>query len=186
MDASPRRLLPKSVLFELLPAWFEPWGSSGWYRSQPPTPESIRRIETALDIQLPPLLIEIAGACASYGGWFGSVGDDVSSGNHILSINNNFKEQGLPPRYVLLNHGHDGDCDAWDTSAPPTPLGERPIVYFHFDGERRVIGDFRVCASSFAEYLDAFVRERAPRCPVTALRRRAKRLLAMQGVPAID
>ena len=71
--------LPKDVLLDLLPAAFEPWGSSGWYPSRPPTAESVERIESALRITLPPLFVEVAAACSSYGGWFNSIGDDYES-----------------------------------------------------------------------------------------------------------
>jgi peptidoglycan/LPS O-acetylase OafA/YrhL len=69
----------------------------------------------------------------------------------------------LDPRYVLLNHGHDGDCDAWDTLAERSANGEMPIVYFHYDSDRRQLGGLRPSARTFAEYIDAFVRAHAPR-----------------------
>lgn len=84
----------------------------------------------------------------------------------------------MPARYVLLNHGHDGDCDAWDREAQPGSNGELPIVYFDYDTERRQLSGLRVSATSFAEYIDAFVRAHAPQCSMKALRRRAKRILA--------
>jgi hypothetical protein len=171
--------LPKAALFELLSASFEPWGSSA-YPSRPPTNESVRRINAELGITLPPLFIEMAAACSSYGGWFNSIGDDFDSHLHILKMNSMFREEGLPPRYVLFNHGHDGDCDAWDTEALPS-ADELPIFYFDYDCERRDFSGLRPMASSFADYLDEFVRTHAPRCPVKSLRRRAKRVLAQFG-----
>ncbi|HYE17619.1 MAG TPA: hypothetical protein VEA69_04200 [Tepidisphaeraceae bacterium] len=171
-------LLPKTVLLSLLPASFEPWGASDWYPSRPPTPDSVARVESELAIRVPGSLVEVARACPSYGGWFGSVGDDFESHNHILSINRAFRAEGLSSRYVLLNHGHDGDCDAWDTGAPADRNGELPIVYFNYNCDRRELRGLRPSAGSFAEYVDAFVRLHAPRCPVKGLRRRAKRMLA--------
>ncbi len=123
--------LPKSVLLELLPAAFEPWGSSGWYAAKPPTEQSVRRIRDEFGITLPPLLVEVATACPSYGGWFNSIGEDYDSHAHILNLNRALRAEGLPEQYVLLNHGHDGDCDAWDTAGIAT-AGEFPIVYFSF------------------------------------------------------
>src|SRR3954471_11917246 len=172
------QLLPKDVLLELLPASFAPWGASAWYPSRPPTGPTIARVESELGVRLPALLLDVARACPAYGGWFGSIGDDFDSHNHILAINRAFRAEGLPPRYVLLNHGHDGDCDAWDTGAPPAADGEPPIVYFSYDCDRRTLDGMRVSAASFAEYIDALVRLHAPRCPIKALRRRAKRILA--------
>jgi hypothetical protein len=166
------------VLLDLLPAAFEPWGSSTWYPSRPPTDLSVQRIESELGIRLPPLFVNIARACPSYGGWFGSIGEDFASHNHIVQINRAFRTEGLDPRYVLLNHGHDGDCDVWDTQPPLAGDGERPIVYFNYDVDRHSTRGFRIIAASFAAYIDAHVRTRAPRCPVKDLRRRAKRMLA--------
>jgi hypothetical protein len=136
-----------------------------------------------LGIALPPLFVEVAAACTSYGGWFGSIGEDFESPNHMLSINRVFHDDGLSRRYVLLNHGHDGRCDAWDLESPAA-AGEHPIVYFEFVEQRRELRGLRVVANSFADYIDAHVRTYAPRCPIKSLRRRAKRILDEQGRPA--
>jgi hypothetical protein len=141
----------------------------------------VQRIAAELGVRLPALFIEIARACPAYGGWFGSLGDDFDSHNHLVSINRAFREAGLSARYVLMNHGHDGDCDAWDTAAQPSVGGELPIVYFNFDCDRRELRGLRPSAATFAEYIDAFVRAHAPRCPEKRLRRRAKRILAKHG-----
>jgi hypothetical protein len=185
MGTSPAKLLPKETLLELLPASFEPWGSSSWYPSQPPTDASVQRIAAELRVEVPSLFIEIARACLSYGGWFGSIGDDFASHNHLLSINRAFREEGLTPRYVLLNHGHDGDCDAWDTEAERSTSGEMAIVYFNYDCDRRRLSGLRPSARTFAEYIDAFVRAHAPRCPEQGLRRRAEHILAAYGGTAV-
>jgi hypothetical protein len=185
MSTSPVQLLPKDILLELLPASFKPWGSSSWYPSRPPTDTSVQRIHAELGFRLPVLFIEIADACPEYGGWFGSIGDDYASHNHLLSINRAFREEGVSPRYVLLNHGHDGDCDAWDTESESSASGERPIVYFNYDCDRRELRGLRPSATTFAEYVDAFVRAHAPQCPEKGLRRRAKRILAAHGGTAV-
>lgn len=179
----PSNLLPRDILLDLLRASFEPWGSSSWYPSQPPTDASVKRIEAELGVTVPALFIEIARACPSYGGLFGSIGEDCASHNHLLSINQAFREAGLIPRYLLLNHGHDGDCDAWDTVAEREVNGEMPIVY---DCERRQLHGLRPSAKTFAEYIDAFVRAHAPRCPEKGLRRRAMRILAAHDGPAVE
>ncbi len=179
--------LPRDVLIDLLPATFEPWGSLDMYPSRPPTAESIERIESVLRIALPTLFIEVAAACPSYGGWFNSIGDDYANYYHILGMNAALHAGGLPPRYVLLNHGHDGDCDAWDLDASPIG-GEPPIVYFHYppldeseDEEDRAIRRLKVSALSFADYIDHWVRWSAPRCPVEPLRLHAERVLGEYG-----
>ncbi len=147
------------------------------FAAQPPTRGSVKRIESELGLAIPKLFIEIAQACASYGGWFGSLGEDFESHCHIIAINRAFRELGVPPRYVLLNHGHDGDCDAWDTLASRSTGPELPIVYFRFSNESKELRYLRTVAPTFTQYIDGFVRSAAPRCPVKALRRGAKRIL---------
>lgn len=188
MSSSYPELLPKDVLLDLLPAAFEPWGSWSMFPSRPPTTESVKRIESAFRITIPPLFIEVATACPAYGGWFNSIGDDYESHAHILTLNAALHAEGLPSRYVLINHGHDGDCDAWDLAASPTG-GEPPIVYFHYDDEveleDRAIRRINVSALCFADYIDRRVRWSAPRCPIVNLRQHAERVLAEQGGASI-
>jgi hypothetical protein len=176
--------LPTDVLLGLLPATFEPWGSSPMYKARPPTRDSVQRIEAQLGITIPPLFIDVAAACSSYGGWFNSIGDDFASHMHVTTLNRSFWDLGLARRYVLLIHGHDGDCDAWDTEAP-LALGERPIVYFNYDTDRKLFRGLRPSAFFFADYIDKLVRAKAPKCPVQALRRHAKQVLAEFGPPEV-
>lgn len=171
------RRLPKEIMLGLLPAAFEPWGS---LESRPPTDESIRRIESTLRIKLPALFVEVANACSSYGGWFNSIGDDYENHQHILSLNAAFHAEGLATRYVLMTHGHDDDCDAWDLEGAPSN-DEYPIVCFDYDCDRNHLSGLKLLAASFADYIDSFVRWKAPRCPVKRLRRRAKRILGEYG-----
>lgn len=168
--------LPKAVLLDLLPATFEPWGSSGWYSSRPPTPESVDRIESSLGIAIPRLFVEVASFCPSYGGWFNSLGDDYQSHFHLLSNNAALREAGLAARYVLLNHGHDGDCDAWDREGQRQE-GELPIMYFNYNEDDRILRGMKLSATCFADYIENLVRVKAPRCPVKSLRRHAKKVL---------
>ncbi len=176
---TPERL-PKAVLLDLLPATFEPWGSSGLFPSRPPTPKSVGRIESSLGIVMPRLFVEVASCCPSYGGWFNSIGDDYQSHAHLLSNNAAFREAGLAARYVLLNHGHDGDCDAWDTGGQ-TQEGELPIMYFNYNEDGRIFRGLKLSATCFADYIDNLVRAKAPRCPVRRLRRRATQILTAHG-----
>jgi len=168
-------VLPFDVLIELLRYSFEPWGSSGRYPATPPTPKSIEHIHRETGVVIPELLVRVAEACPSYGGWFGSIGEDYGSGNHLLQHNWHWHNVGLPSRYVIFNHGHDGDCDCWDTSGQFA--GEYPIMYVQMTdmGSVRFVQPW---ASSIQEYLDRHAREHGPRCAVKTLRRRAKRLLA--------
>lgn len=93
MNTPPAQILPRDTLLGLLPASFEPWGGSNWYPLRPPTDAGVQRIESELGVRLPALLVEIARACPSYGGWFGSIGDDFDSHNHVLGINRNFRDE---------------------------------------------------------------------------------------------
>jgi len=90
--------LPKDVLFKVLPASFEPWGSMELFRASPPTPDSVKRINAELGITLSQLFIEVAAACSSYGGWFNSIGDDYESRWHLFEVNKIFRDEGLPDR----------------------------------------------------------------------------------------
>lgn len=175
-DGVEQPLLPRDLLLALLPAAFEPWGRSPWFPSRPPTLASVSRIEGEFAISLPTLFVEIAAACPSYGGWFGSIGDDFESPNHVLSINQDWHEAGLPKRYVMLNHGHDGYCNAWDRDAAEADVAQR-IWSFTYEWERPEIQLLRVEADTFEAYIDRLVRRQAPRCPEKPLRRKAKRLL---------
>jgi len=168
-------LLPEDVLIQLLGYGFEPWSSSGWYPAVPPTPNSIERIYQETGVKIPNLMIRMATECTSYGGWFGSIGEDSHNGNHLLVYNAYWHQEGLPKRYVIFNHGHDEDCDCWDTESPAE--AEYPIVYVQISDDGAV-NHVTPLAPGMAEYLDHQARSHAPRCPVKALRRRAKRLLA--------
>jgi len=161
-ESQSHSVLPKSAMMKIIPVCFEPWGSSPWYPSAPPTDRSIQAIESALKIKLPPLLIEIAASFTSYGGWFGSIGEDFDSKNHIMSINKAFREEGLTPNFVLFNHGHDGECDGWELDATQD-AGELPIVWLTLGTWDTKIMARRVVAQTFAEYMDDFVRTHAPK-----------------------
>ena len=98
----------------------EPYAKA--YVATPPTAESIERINRALNISLPGSLVRFAEDCPSYGTWFASIGADYDSYLHILELNKAFRAEGdfgndgkllppLPKDLVLINHGHDGDCD---------------------------------------------------------------------------
>jgi hypothetical protein len=168
--------LPTELLMQLLSATFEPWGASGVYPSRPPTAESVQKIQDALGIALPKLFIEMAAGCSSYGGWFGSIGEDFESLNHMISINRAFHSDGFDRRYVLLNHGHDGDIDALDTRSVGSS-GEHPIVYIS-EGPDGTVTQITRTHDTFHEYLSDLCRNSARSCPIKSLRRAAKRLLA--------
>ncbi len=108
---------------------------------QPATSASVERISDELGIRLPVELVDVSRECPSYGSWFAGLGEDYSHPMHILRLNEEFhgplESDGwhpLPEHLVLLNHGHDGDCDCWDTSEL-CASGEHPIVYLCLDAD---------------------------------------------------
>ena len=154
-------MIPLPILIELAELCFAPWGYSSWYPSAPATPQSVVRIEAELKIVLPQSFIALSQKCAPYGGWFSSIGEDFQSPNHILLANESFHKDDegykpLPTHLVMLNHGHDGDCDCWNTSRAPNADGEYPIVYFSATvGE---IHNPNYDFPSFAAYLEYLCR----------------------------
>ena len=61
----------------------------------------------------------------------------------------------LPSHLIILNHGHDGDCDCWDTRTI-TETGEHPIVYHKADSPEYHNPDY--VFSSFRAYLERLCR----------------------------
>lgn len=146
-----------ALLAKSLRARWTPWTCS-WYPSRPATDESIARIQTALNFVLPPDFIELSRLADNYGVHFGSIGDDYDSHNHILRLNCVFHDpvileegvkQLLPPSSVLINHGHDGDCDCLNLMER-LPDGEYPIYYVNVCGTQKP--DLR--SLSFRQYLN--------------------------------
>ena len=141
-------------------------GYSSWYPSAAATAKSVARIEAELKIALPQDFIELSQKCAPYGGWFSSIGEDFESPNHILRANESFREedddyQPLPLHLVMLNHGHDGDCDCWDTSREPNADGGFPIIYF--DATTGEVRNSNYDFPSFASYLEYLCRAHSRR-----------------------
>ncbi len=116
------------ALFELL------YGRD-YYGATPPTAKSIAAINRKLGISLPASYIAFAKACPHYGAAYASIGDDYSNENHIISLNEYFHHEaaeqrtGLPAWAILINHGHDGDCDCLDTRHFDAAAGEYPVIY---------------------------------------------------------
>lgn len=153
--------IPLGSLAEITELALAPWGGFGLRQ---PTPESVERISAELEVQIPDELVTLASQTPSYGGWFGGLGDDFDHPAHMLSLNQEFhdpeQEEGdapLPEHLVLLNHGHDGDCDCWDTRSI-NPTGEHPIVYYDFAMREASVD----AHSSFLSYLEAFCRAFGP------------------------
>jgi hypothetical protein len=171
-------VIPFEALVELFTIAIEPWGLHAWYHVKPPTAHSIARIEEELGLTIPPDLIKIASRCPAYGGWLAGIGDDYDHTCHILSLNRAFHEGDelppLPAHFVLLNHGHDGDCDCWDVRTTGAN-GEHPIVYIALESGR--VEPAGKVFATFREYLEQFARDHAPRAHDPTKRRRATKLV---------
>ena len=181
-------MMPFETLAELFEIATAPYSRAPWVCAAPPTTSSIQRIERDLGIRIPADFIHLAAACPSYGSWLASIGNDFNNGSHITKLNPLFHESSppeeegyaaLPPHFIMLNHGHDGDCDCWDTRAI-TPAGEHRIVYVCVDAPaaepaERVFESFRAYAEDFALY-------HARRSPNKAQRKRAVQLIQELGL----
>jgi hypothetical protein len=114
-------------------------GSAGYRHrcSRPapgPTGQSIARINRELGIELPQSFVDFSRQCDCYGSYFSSIGEDYESDSHILTRNHVFHTDAegytpLPGHLILINNGHDGDCECFDTRTRGS-AGEYPIVYW--------------------------------------------------------
>ena len=123
------------------------------YPASPPTAASVAKIERDLGMRIPESYINLARVAPNYGVWFGSIGEDYSSRNHILWWNSAFRVgdeeyAALPETFVILNHGHDGDCDCLDVSGGSSP--EYPIYYINVESP----GEPVLMARTFRDYLE--------------------------------
>jgi len=167
-------MIPDDILFQLVSIATEPWDS--WYHVAPPTPGSVERIQRELSITIPEDYVSVAAACASYGSWLAGLGDDYENNCHILALNTVFhtadETPALSNHFILLNHGHDGDCDCWDTREL-TSKGEHPIVYINLEsGNLHATGKQ---FTSFRSYIEQFALDHAP--ANREKRRRARKLI---------
>ena len=147
-------MIPIETLIELVGIATEPWGSHGQFHAVQPTPQSIERIRRELNITIPEDYVRIASS-------FHASDDQPALAQH----------------FVLLNHGHDGDCDCWDRRMF-TASGERPIVYIDLESATEPSGRR---FETFRAYIENFVRYATPRSAADSRRRRAKLLLEECG-----
>ncbi len=99
-----------------------------------PTNDSIEKINDHFGIQLPGALIEFARHSNSFSSWFASIGPDFDSHTHIIRINSFWrrrrKTRRIPTDLVIINLGHDEDCDCLDVSSYDPESGEYEIQYW--------------------------------------------------------
>jgi hypothetical protein len=123
------RVLTIEQLLDLFAVAF----AHGHRRSSVPTAESVSRINRELGIVLPVSFVEFSRRCPGYSTLFASIGEDFNDAYHILNINRDF--HGDEPHYrvpswlVVFNHGHDEDCDGFDSRKLGAD-GEYPVVYW--------------------------------------------------------
>lgn len=135
------------------------------YRAAPPTEASIREINKVFGIVLPPAFIRFARECPIYGTWFASIGEDFESFMNIVELNRVFHQpegdepgDPLPPWLIMINHGHDGDCDCLDSRTYNEPTGEYLIQHWR---DRK--GPGKLKWETFHECLEFHVRNWARR-----------------------
>jgi hypothetical protein len=181
-------MIPFEALTELFEIATAPYSRVPWGCAAPPTTQSLDRIREDLCIRIPDDFVRLAAACPSYGSWLASIGDDFDIGSHIIKLNTLFhesvspEEEGyavLPKHLIMFNHGHDGDCDCWDTRVT-TACGEHPIVYVCIDAKTAEVGDRQV--QNFRAYAENFALYQAPKVHVQPLRRRAEQLIQELGL----
>lgn len=136
-----------------------PWTCS-WYPSKPATAASVAHIEETLSFRIPKDFIELSCLASNYGVWFGSIGDDYQSHNHLLRLNEAFHDANLqaeascialPVHWILINHGHDGACDCFDINAPQKD-GEYLIYHMNVEYPQQP----KLIARSFRQYLNDY------------------------------
>lgn len=179
-------MAPFDTLLELFEIAMARWSPRPWANAAAPTAESIARIQRELSVRIPDEFVRLAAACPSYGSWFASIGPDFDSSHHITRLNDLFHDgrqlhdgqdgPALPAHLVMLNHGHDGDCDCWDTRIV-LPSGEHPIVSVRVDAQEPSGAQFQ----SFRAYAEHLALRHARSLPDKAQRRRAKRLIEELG-----
>jgi len=181
-------MLPFEKLVELFQISIEPWVSVGNEAALVglPTNASVKRIEKELNIHVPEDYVRLAKACGLYTVALASIGEDYQSSDHILSLNRDFHGEisqdlfgaMLPPYLVIINHGHDGDCDCWDTREV-TSVGEHPIIYFPLEGDRPGLAKRFESLRSYIEYCAV---TGAVRSPNKRSRRKAKQIIDELGL----
>lgn len=175
-------MIPFEVLTDLFELAMARWSPGPWATAPAPTADSISRIDRHLGVRIPEDFVRLASACPSYGSWFASIGDDFDRGLHITKLNQLFHDASqlhdegngpaLAGHLIMLNHGHDGDCDCWDTTRR-TATGEHPIVYVRLDAQEPSGAEF----GSFRAYAEQLTLRHARGVADRAQRRRVRRLL---------
>jgi len=105
-----------------------------------PTKSSLSVIQKHFDFQFPEDLIEFSSISKRYGAWFASFGEDYDNGFHVIRVNAGFRSQRrrvggswrniFPRQLVVINHGHDDDCDCIDTQDVDDVTGENAFYYW--------------------------------------------------------
>jgi len=112
------------------------------FDSEKPTNSSIEQINDHFGIELPATLVQFAKLSNNFGAWFSSLGEDYRNPFHIIRINRIYRRMrkrkhgdkwrpAKPREYIVINHGHDNDCDCIDTGDWNEKEGEYRIVYWY-------------------------------------------------------
>ena len=120
------------------------------------TASSIHKIETELNICIPPEFILLSQLSLNYRAWFAGIGEDYDNSKHILVINRLGKigddeSLPIPEGYVVINQGFDDDYDCISTSVDDASV-------YYFNADKYYGGSIKKIAEDFVDYLRVIAR----------------------------
>jgi hypothetical protein len=135
------------------------------FDSEKPTKTSIEKINEHFGIELPADFIRFAEISNNFGAWYSSLGEDYLNPFHIIRINRIYRRMrrkkhgdkwrpAKPNEYIVINHGHDDDCDCIDAGDWNEKESEYRIIYW-CPGIEKI--EYRY--DSFSHYLNNHVEK---------------------------
>lgn len=120
---------------------FDELAGGYWANFERPTTQSIAHINQHFRVKLPAALVEFAYRSEHYSTWFAGLGEDYANPMHIIRITSHYRNmrrrkhgdkwrRAMPGQYIVINHGHDDDCDCIDTADWNAETGEFRLGYW--------------------------------------------------------
>lgn len=120
---------------------FDVVSTSCFHVIAPPTRASIRKINEHFGVPLPPSMVDFVQSVQCYGSLFAGLGEDYNNQMHIIKINSQYRKmrrrkhgdkwrRALPREFIVINHGHDDDCNCIDTGDWNAASGEYRLTYW--------------------------------------------------------
>jgi len=159
-------LYPLDKMVRLFDALAGGWGAD----FERPTTKSIKHINQHFGIELPASLVEFAYRSEHFSTWFGGLGEDYANPMHIIRVTSHYRNKrrrkhgdkwrrAMPRQYIVINHGHDDDCDCIDTADWNAETSEFRLGYW-CPGMDTL--EFR--QDSFLHYINRYVLDWARGC----------------------